>query len=211
MRLVPHGGILLLAVVLWQLAAAQDWNNDWKPDCTGNYCDPEPAEPTTPTTTKRTKPPKTTRPPKTIKPPKVTKTTTTTQKPVSHKLNCTAADLKKAACRNGGTCYVVKFGSTRLASCHCPAKYTGKRCEMIDSDVMFAGWEIVVGVSVAAIVLLIVGIVLYVYLKRSKRKCDCLNRKRKPQNNGKDSKAGEPFVGTKPEESPVEKGETSSV
>ncbi|OPL33613.1 hypothetical protein AM593_03885, partial [Mytilus galloprovincialis] len=56
--------------------------------------------------------------------------------PENHRLSCSDNETKTVACLNGGSCFAV-YVEDRTVQCACYSKYIGRRCEMIDPEIIF--------------------------------------------------------------------------
>ncbi|VDI76440.1 Hypothetical predicted protein [Mytilus galloprovincialis] len=56
--------------------------------------------------------------------------------PENHRLFCTKNETRSLACLNGGSCFAV-YIEDRTVQCACYSKYKGRRCEMIDPEIIF--------------------------------------------------------------------------
>ncbi|XP_071166066.1 uncharacterized protein [Mytilus edulis] len=56
--------------------------------------------------------------------------------PENHRLSCSDNETKALACLNGGSCFAV-YVEDRTVQCACYSKYIGRRCEMIDPEIIF--------------------------------------------------------------------------
>ncbi|KAK3802025.1 hypothetical protein RRG08_064618 [Elysia crispata] len=92
----------------------------------------------------------------------------------SVQLECTPAEVDKAACLHGGECFALDLLDTRSAHCHCKGGWTGKRCERVDEHFFVLEAEHVVAASVAAgvslVVIVITVIIVYLVIKRRKQR-----------------------------------------
>ncbi|XP_063431210.1 uncharacterized protein LOC134713858 [Mytilus trossulus] len=56
--------------------------------------------------------------------------------PENHRLACSDNETLTLACLNGGSCFAV-YVEGRIVQCACISKYIGRRCEMIDPEMIF--------------------------------------------------------------------------
>lgn len=47
-------------------------------------------------------------------------------------LNCSTEEIQKTGCLNGGSCFAMLLGGTRVSACQCLRSYTGRRCQEIN-------------------------------------------------------------------------------
>ncbi|RUS82084.1 hypothetical protein EGW08_010161 [Elysia chlorotica] len=99
---------------------------------------------------------------------------------LSVQLECTPAEVSKAACLHGGECFALDLLDTRSAHCHCEAGWTGKRCERVDEEYFgeFLQAQHVIAASVAAGVFFvcIIATIIIVCLVLKKKKQQRRNR-----------------------------------
>ncbi|CAH1794401.1 unnamed protein product [Owenia fusiformis] len=97
----------------------------------------------------------------------------------NHKVECEPLEVTGQGCLNGGTCFVVKIGDNRVTNCACTEDYTGERCQerhippdllpRLHRDKMKTA-NIAAGVVVAVLVVFVVLLAIYVYIRwRRKR------------------------------------------
>ncbi|XP_063431203.1 uncharacterized protein LOC134713854 [Mytilus trossulus] len=91
----------------------------------------------------------------------------------NYRLSCSDNETKALSCLNGGSCFVV-YVEDRIVKCACSNKYIGKRCEMIDPEIIFRQSEnegkdarngFIIG-FIVIIILLLIALFVLIYLKR---------------------------------------------
>lgn len=116
------------------------------------------------------------------KPARPTATTTTTTQATTEVttiyterwLNCSSEEIQKTGCLNGGRCFAMLLGGTRVSACQCPASYTGRRCQEINylparSNNRLRTAGIAAGIS-SLLLILVFGVCVFVIFIRRKRK-----------------------------------------
>lgn len=132
------------------------------------------------------------------KPARPTATTTTTSQATTEVttiyterwLNCSSEEIQKTGCLNGGRCFAMLLGGTRVSACQCPASYTGRRCQEINYLPEFPDYQgnspsgltysprsnnrlrtagIAAGIS-SLLLILVFGVCVFVIFIRRKRK-----------------------------------------
>lgn len=116
------------------------------------------------------------------KPARPTATTTTTSQATTEVttiyterwLNCSSEEIQKTGCLNGGRCFAMLLGGTRVSACQCPASYTGRRCQEINylparSNNRLRTAGIAAGIS-SLLLILVFGVCVFVIFIRRKRK-----------------------------------------
>ncbi|OPL33578.1 hypothetical protein AM593_05760, partial [Mytilus galloprovincialis] len=123
--------------------------------------------------------------------------------PENHRLDCTDNETQALACLNGGSCFAV-YVADRVVECACLNKYIGKRCEMIDPEIIFdqSAREKVVRIGfisgfTALIILLVIVILILIWCKirRSKKSKD--NTSKSNKTSDQESLEKESLTGTK--------------
>lgn len=93
----------------------------------------------------------------------------------SHQLPCTPAEVSKAACLNGGTCFAWDSGGgTRSIGCSCTSEWTGNRCEYMYIDpydwaVSDASQTIALAIAIPLIIVFIIVALVVFFIVRRKR------------------------------------------